>query len=80
MAERHPGLTFRHEDVGQRFWPRARSRIFLVTGDLSEALALADRIAVMFEGRVVETFPADDQARVGRIGQMMAGMDADDDA
>ena len=59
---------------------RAEAGILLVTGDLSEALALADRVAVMFEGRVVDTFPVGDHARVDRIGQMMAGMSADDDA
>ncbi|NCD25361.1 MAG: ABC transporter ATP-binding protein [Deltaproteobacteria bacterium] len=58
---------------------REEAGILLVTGDLSEALALADRVAVMFEGRVMDTFPVTDQARVERIGQMMAGMTADDD-
>jgi len=59
---------------------REEAGILLVTGDLSEALALADRIAVMYGGRIVDTFAADDQHRVDRIGQMMAGMkpDADD--
>ena len=59
---------------------REEAGILLVTGDLSEALALADRIAVMYGGRIVDTFAADDQRRVDRIGQMMAGMkpDADD--
>jgi simple sugar transport system ATP-binding protein len=59
---------------------REEAGVLLVTGDLSEALALADRIAVMFAGEIVDIFPADDQSRVDRIGQMMAGMkpDADD--
>jgi len=59
---------------------REEAGILLVTGDLSEALALADRIAVMFGGRIVDVFPSDDQERIDRIGQMMAGMrpDADD--
>ena len=59
---------------------RAEAGVLLVTGDLSEALALADRIAVMFAGEIVDIFPADDQSKVDRIGQMMAGMkpDADD--
>jgi len=59
---------------------REEAGILLVTGDLSEALALADRVAVMYGGAIVDTFPADDGHRVDRIGQMMAGMkpDADD--
>jgi simple sugar transport system ATP-binding protein len=53
---------------------REEAGILLVTGDLSEALALADRIAVMYGGRIVDIFPADDQSRIDRIGEMMAGM------
>lgn len=56
---------------------REEAGILLVTGDLSEALALADRIAVMFEGRIVDTFPAANKERVENIGLMMAGMAAD---
>jgi simple sugar transport system ATP-binding protein len=55
---------------------RERAGILLVTGDLAEALALADRLAVMFEGRIVDTFPAEDQKKIGRIGLMMAGSGA----
>ena len=58
---------------------REEAGILLVTGDLSEALALADRVAVMYGGAIVDTFPADDRHRVDRIGQMMAGMKADAD-
>jgi general nucleoside transport system ATP-binding protein len=58
---------------------RAEAGILLVTGDLSEALALADRVAVMYGGGIVDTFPSNDQERVDRIGQMMAGMKPDAD-
>jgi simple sugar transport system ATP-binding protein len=58
---------------------REEAGILLVTGDLSEALALADRIAVMYGGRIVDVFAADDRQRVDRIGQMMAGMRPDAD-
>lgn len=58
---------------------REEAGILLVTGDLSEALALADRIAVMYGGGIVDTFLASDQERVDRIGQMMAGMRPDAD-
>lgn len=52
---------------------RERAGILLVTGDLAEALALADRLAVMFEGRIVDTFTGEDKKKIGRIGLMMAG-------
>jgi simple sugar transport system ATP-binding protein len=58
---------------------REEAGILLVTGDLSEALALADRLAVMYGGRIVDTFAVDDRERVERIGQMMAGMKPDAD-
>ncbi len=53
---------------------RERAGILLITGDLGEALALSDRIAVMFAGRVVDTFPSADRDRVAAIGPMMAGV------
>lgn len=56
---------------------RQEAGILLVTGDLAEALALADRIAVMFGGRIVDTFSAQDRQRVDNIGLMMAGMHPD---
>lgn len=56
---------------------REEAGILLVTGDLSEALALSDRVAVMFEGRIVDTFFTSQRDRVDNIGLMMAGMTAD---
>ncbi|MBA4358795.1 MAG: ABC transporter ATP-binding protein, partial [Desulfovibrio sp.] len=53
---------------------RATAGVLLVTGDLSEALTLADRILVLFRGRVMGLFPASDRAQVDRIGAMMAGL------
>jgi simple sugar transport system ATP-binding protein len=58
---------------------RKRAGILLVTGDLNEALALSDRIAVMFEGRVVDTFDIDDTQKIEQIGILMAGMPIDDE-
>jgi simple sugar transport system ATP-binding protein len=55
---------------------RQNAGILLITGDLAEALALCDRVAVMFGGRVVDTFPTTDTARVARIGSMMAGLES----
>ncbi|MEE4314066.1 MAG: ABC transporter ATP-binding protein [Desulfofustis sp.] len=53
---------------------REQAGILLVTGDLNEALALADRLAVMFGGRIVATFAGGDRDMVERIPQMMAGL------
>lgn len=53
---------------------RERAGILLVTGDLSEAMALADRIAVMFRGRIVDNFAADNKEKIEQIGGMMAGL------
>jgi simple sugar transport system ATP-binding protein len=63
------------EDVWQVLLKaRGRAGILLITGDLVEALSLSDRIAVIFNGRIVDTFEADDRAKIDRIGLMMAGI------
>jgi ABC-type uncharacterized transport system ATPase subunit len=52
---------------------RARGRAAVViTEDLEELFEIADRIAVMFEGRILDTVSVAD-AEVGRIGLLMAG-------
>ncbi|EGJ49598.1 Monosaccharide-transporting ATPase [Desulfocurvibacter africanus subsp. africanus str. Walvis Bay] len=53
---------------------RNNAGLLLITGDLGEALQLADRVAVMFEGRFMGVFPVSDQERVDKIGLMMAGV------
>jgi len=53
---------------------REQAGILLVTGDLSEALALSDRLAVMYNGTIVDCFDADDEERVAAIPRMMAGL------
>jgi simple sugar transport system ATP-binding protein len=46
--------------------------ILLISEDLDEILALADRVAVMYEGQVVgEVDPG--EATVDQIGMLMAG-------
>lgn len=52
---------------------RKHAGILLVTGDLREAVTLADRIAVIFRGKIMDDFPVDDQERMKRIGLLMAG-------
>ncbi|MFW5489841.1 MAG: ABC transporter ATP-binding protein [Desulfovibrio sp.] len=53
---------------------RETAGILLVTGDLSEALQLADRVAVMYRGRFMDVVPTSDEKRVDRIGLLMAGV------
>jgi general nucleoside transport system ATP-binding protein len=52
---------------------RARGRaVIVISEDLDEVFEIADRIAVMFEGRVVDVVPVA-QAEIARIGLLMAG-------
>ncbi|MDL2209313.1 ABC transporter ATP-binding protein [Desulfovibrio sp. OttesenSCG-928-O18] len=53
---------------------RENAGILLVTGDLAEALLLATRIIVMFQGRIMDTFDRSDTRKVSRIGLLMAGI------
>lgn len=53
---------------------RRHAGVLLVTGDLAEALSLADRVAVMFEGRILGVVDASDLEQVARISPMMAGV------
>ena len=56
---------------------REQAGILMVTGDLNEAFVLADRIGVMYNGSIVETFYADNKEKVDQIPQMMAGLAVD---
>jgi len=46
--------------------------VLLVSAELDEVLGLADRIGVMYDGRIVDVLDAADADR-GRIGRLMAG-------
>ena len=46
--------------------------ILLISGDLEEILTLSDRIAVIYEGKIMGIVPAR-KAKIERIGLMMAG-------
>jgi simple sugar transport system ATP-binding protein len=48
--------------------------VLLISEDLEELMSVADRIAVMFEGRVIGVLPAD-QADRETLGLMMAGIE-----
>ncbi len=56
---------------------RDAAGILLVTGDLNEAFALADRIGVMYNGEIVDLFAVDDEEKVALIPRMMAGLACD---
>ena len=53
---------------------RTMAGVLLVTGDLNEALQLADRIAVIYRGRILGMLPTSDADTPGRIGPLMAGV------
>jgi simple sugar transport system ATP-binding protein len=46
--------------------------VLLISEDLDEILSLADRIEVIYEGRIMGVVAAED-ADIGRLGLMMAG-------
>jgi general nucleoside transport system ATP-binding protein len=49
------------------------SGVLVISEDLEEIFLLSDRIAVMFEGRIMDILPVDD-ASVERVGLLMAGV------
>lgn len=57
-------LLIRERDLG--------AAVLLISEDLDELLSLSDRIAVIYEGRIVGEVPPDDK-QVEEIGLMMAG-------
>lgn len=52
---------------------REQVGVLLVTASLSEALVLSDRIAVMVQGKIVETVDSDDANRSERLQRVLAG-------
>ena len=63
------------EDVWQVLLKaREQAGILLVTGDLQEALALSDRIGVMFNGALAGMIERGDAEGIERIPQLMAGV------
>jgi simple sugar transport system ATP-binding protein len=54
----------------------AGAGVLLVSSELDEILALADRIAVMYRGRILATVEADTPRE--RIGLLLAGVTEDE--
>lgn len=63
-----------HERIVQQ--RNAGVATLVISEDLDEVLGLADRIAVMFEGRIMAIVDRDDATREG-LGLLMAGVEAD---
>jgi len=57
----------------------AGTAILLISEDLDEILALSDRVAVIYEGRIMEIIPRQ-EAVSEKIGLLMAGVSADEPA
>jgi simple sugar transport system ATP-binding protein len=51
------------------------SAVLYICTELSELLAISDRIVVLFEGEIMGEVPPE-EALVGRIGEMMMGQRA----
>ena len=47
--------------------------MILISEDLEELFEVADRIAVMFEGRILDILPAA-EANASKVGLLMAGV------
>lgn len=63
------------EEVWKRLLEaRKLAGVLLVTGDLNEAMQLADRVAVMYRGKVLGILPTSDPETVDKIGPLMAGV------
>jgi simple sugar transport system ATP-binding protein len=68
-------------DIGATEYVHARlleqreqgTAILLISEDLDEILALSDRVAVIFDGRIIGVIPRDD-ATPEQLGLMMAGV------
>ena len=72
LPERLPGAT---EYVHQRLLEQrdAGTATLLISEDLDEILALSDRIAVIFEGKIMGVIDRD-QATPEKLGLLMAGV------
>jgi simple sugar transport system ATP-binding protein len=53
---------------------RAMAGVLLVTGDLNEALQLADRVAVIYRGKILGVLDNTDKDIARKVGPLMAGI------
>jgi simple sugar transport system ATP-binding protein len=53
--------------------------VMLVSTELDEVFSLSDRIAVMYDGRIIDIVPIDEASREG-IGLLMAGVKEEKEA
>jgi simple sugar transport system ATP-binding protein len=70
------GLDVRAVEFIHRVILAQRSRgvaILMISEDLDEIFNLADRIVVLYEGRIMETVPSK-EADIQKIGLLMAGV------
>ena len=65
-------IEFIHERLVEE--RNAGKAVLLISTELDEVLALADRIAVMYRGRIVGI--VDNKTDRAKLGQMMAGVSA----
>lgn len=68
-------IEFIHEQIVQL--RDAGKAVLLVSVELEEILSLADRVAVMFDGQIMGTGPAESASHVG-LGCLMAGLSGAD--
>lgn len=64
-------IEFIHKNLLEQ--RQAGAAILLISEDLDEVLALSDRVAVMFEGKIMDILSNQDAER-GRVGLLMAGV------
>ena len=55
---------------------RNGTAIMMISEDLDEVMALSDRIAVIFEGRIMDIIPRD-EATPEKLGLLMAGVESE---
>ncbi len=53
---------------------KAKAAILLISEDLDEVLSLSDRVAPIYEGRLMDILPRE-RARRDVVGAMMAGIE-----
>ena len=51
--------------------------VFVVSAELDEVMSLSDRIIIMYEGKIMDTVPAEDATRE-QLGLLMAGVSKDE--